>query len=57
MPVMVATQRNDKLKRFYNRLKDNGKYTTVAQIAVIRKLLIIAHFLYKKNEVYDPSRI
>ena len=57
MPVMVATQRNEKLKRFYNRLKDNGKHTTVAQIAVMRKLLIIAHSLYKKNEVYDPSRI
>jgi len=57
MPVMVATQRNEKLKLFYNRLKDNGKHTTVAQIAVMRKLLIIAHSLYKKNEGYDPSRI
>jgi hypothetical protein len=57
MPVMVATQRNEKLKRFYNRLKDNGKHTTVAQIAVMRKLLIIVHSLYKKNEVYDPIRI
>ena len=30
-------------------IKDNGKHSTVAQIAVIRKLIVIAYSLYKNN--------
>jgi pyruvate/2-oxoacid:ferredoxin oxidoreductase alpha subunit len=40
MAAMVATKHNKSLKLFYNRLKENGKHTTVAQIAVMRKLVI-----------------
>lgn len=57
MPVMVAIKHNDRLKQFYNKLKENGKHTTVAQIAVMRKILIIAHSLYKNNEKYNPCKI
>lgn len=57
MPVMTAIQHNKRLKQFYTKLKKNGKHTTVAQIAVMRKMLIIAHSLYKNNEEYDPNRI
>jgi len=57
MPVMVAVQKNIQLKEFYNRLKDRGKHTTVAQIAVMRKMVVIAHSLYKNNEEFDTSRV
>jgi len=56
MAAMVATQRNDKIKIFYDRLKNNGKHTTVVQVAVMRKLVIVAHSLYKSGELYDNTR-
>ena len=52
MPSLVAVRHNERLKAFYNRLKGNGKHTTVAQVAVMRKLIIIAHSLYKNNDIY-----
>ncbi len=56
MAAMVATKYNKSLKLFYNRLKENGKHTTVAQIAVMRKLVIIAHSLFKSGELYDKNK-
>ena len=56
MAAMVAVKRNEKMEIFYNRLKTNGKHTTLAQVAVMRKLVIIAHSLYKSGEMYDKSR-
>ncbi len=56
MAAMVATRHNQNLKLFYNRLKENGKHTTVAQIAVMRKLVIIAHSLFKSAELYDENK-
>jgi len=52
MPAMVAIRFNAKLKAYYERLKANGKHTTVAQVAVMRKLLVIAHALYKSGQIY-----
>ena len=52
MPAMVAIRHNTKLKAYYERLKGCGKHTTVAQVAVMRKLLVIAHSLYKSGEIY-----
>jgi len=43
------------MKEFYDRLKENGKHSTVAQIAVMRKLIVIAHSLYKNNTQYDKE--
>ena len=56
MAVMSATRFNKQMKLFYERLKENGKHTTVAQIAVMRKLVIIAHSLYKNEELYDEDK-
>jgi transposase len=56
MAAMVATKHNKSLKLFYNRLKENKKHTTVAQIAVMRKLVIIAHSLFKSGESYDENK-
>lgn len=55
MATMVSINYNDQMKAFYNRLKSNGKHSTVAQIAVMRKLIVIAHSLYKNNTQYDPE--
>ncbi len=56
MAAMVATRYNQKMKLFYNRLKEDGKHTTVAQVAVMRKLVIIAHSLFKSGELYDENK-
>jgi transposase len=56
MAAMASTKHNEKMKAFYERLKANGKHTTQAQIAVIRKLIVVAHSLYKSGEVYDKNR-
>jgi len=56
MAVMSATRYNKQMKSFYERLKKNSKHTTVAQIAVMRKLVIVAHSLYKNEEMYDEDK-
>ena len=56
MAVMSATRYNKQMKSFYERLKENGKHTTVAQIAVMQKLVIIAHSLYKNEKLYDEDK-
>ena len=55
MSAMAAIRYNDEIKQFYDRLKENGKHTTVAQVAVIKKLIIIAHSLYKNDVSYDSE--
>lgn len=52
MSALSAIRFNPKIAEFYNRLKSNGKQSTVAQVAVMRKLIIIAHSLYKNNQQY-----
>ena len=52
MGAMMATRYNPEMKLFFDRLKANGKQTTQAQIAVMRKMITIAHSLYKNNEKY-----
>ena len=37
------------------RLKARGKHTTCAQIVVMRKMIIMAHSLYKDNKQYDAK--
>lgn len=56
MPVLSAVQHNQYMKLFYDRLKDNGKHSTVAQIAVMRKMILIAHSLYKNNTKFDKEK-
>ena len=55
MATMSSTLHNEKMKAFYEHLKKNGKHTTVAQIAVMRKLVVVAHSLYKSGESYDKN--
>ncbi len=55
MGVMSAVRFNPDMKIFYERLIDNHKHTTVAQVAVMRKILVIAHALYKNEKKYDSD--
>jgi len=55
MGVLSAVRFDDNLKAFYKRLIANGKQTTQAQIAVMRKMIIIAHSLYKNNRKYNVN--
>ena len=55
MAVLSSIQHNQYMKRFYERLKDNGKHSTVAQIAVMRKMILIAHSLFKNNVKFNDS--
>ena len=49
MPILSAIRHYPYIKRFYDRLKDNAKHSTLAQIAVMQKMILIAHALYEKN--------
>ncbi|PLY05228.1 MAG: IS110 family transposase [Arcobacter sp.] len=55
MGVLTAIRYDDNFKVFFERLKAKGKHTTAAQIAVMRKMIIIAHSLYKNNKQYDAE--
>lgn len=53
LAVLSSIQYNQYMKRFYERLKDNGKHITVAQIEVMRKMILIAHSLFKNNVKFN----
>jgi transposase len=55
MAAMCAIRYDANFKAFYERLKANGKQTTQAQIAVMRKLIITAHSLYRNNRKYNVN--
>lgn len=52
MATMISIQHNPKMRAFYERLKANGKHSTAAQIAVMRKMILIAHSLFKNESTY-----
>ena len=56
MGVMSAIRLDENFNNFFTRLKENGKHTTVAQIPVMRKMIIIAHSLYKNNTQYNVDQ-
>ena len=55
MAAFSAVQHDKNFRTFYERLKANGKHTTSAQIAVMRKMILVAHSLYKNNRKYDEN--
>lgn len=55
MSVLTAVQHDKNFKAFYERLKSKGKHSTSAQIAVMRKIILTAHSLYKNNRKYDEN--
>lgn len=55
MGTMTAVRHNPEMKLFFERLKANGKQTTQAQIAVMRKMITIAHSLYTNKQKYSSD--
>ena len=55
MGTMTSIRYNEEMKLFYDRLKTNGKHTTQVQVAVMRKMIIIAHSLYKNHQKYSSE--
>jgi len=55
MATLSAIQYDKNFKAFYDRLKLKGKHSTSAQIAVMRKIILTAHSLYKNNRIYDED--
>jgi len=56
MPTMSAIIYNDEMKYFYDKLLSRGKCKSLAQIAVMRKIILLAHSLHKNNEQYNPEK-
>lgn len=55
MPTLSSIKHNHKIRVFYERLVSKHKPKKVAVIAAMRKLLLIAHAIYKKKTVYVPG--
>ena len=56
MPTMASIQHNQEMKLVYDNLVNRGKPKMLAIIAVMRKIILLAHSLYKNNEKYDEER-
>lgn len=52
MAALVGIRHNDKIRCFYNRLKENGKTSKVAIVACMRKLLIVLNSMMKTNSAW-----
>lgn len=56
MPTLTTTLHNEEMRLIYERLLARGKPKMVAQMAIMRKIILLAHSLYKNKEQYDPKR-
>ena len=55
MPVVTGIVHNPHLKRFYNRLCDNGKPKKLAMTACMKKLLVVAQAVLRNKKAYNPA--
>jgi len=53
--TLAAVRFNPAVREIYRRLKENGKPEKVARIAEARKLLLIAHAVYRSGRPYRTS--
>ena len=56
MPALVAIQRDEAVRGFYDRLVQRGKPKMKANVAVMRKLLHAIYGVFKSNSVFDPTK-
>lgn len=54
MAALAAARFNADLKRFYARLRANGKAPKVALTAVMRKLIALANTLIRQDRPWQP---
>lgn len=55
MPMLTAIRFNPTIKKFYNRLIENGKPAKVAITACMRKLITILNLMVKNNQKWNLS--
>lgn len=55
MATMTAIQHNQRIRQFYQRLRDRGKAGKVALIAAMRKLLVILNTMMKTETPWQPD--
>jgi transposase len=53
--VLTAIRYDENFKIYFERLKARGKHTTCTQIAIMRKMIVIAHSLYKNDTIYNKG--
>lgn len=57
MPAMTSIQYNSQMKNFNDRIMQTHHYKKQGMVAVMRKLLILAYTLWKKNEPYNENYV
>ena len=55
MSIWSATQYNPVIRTFYERLRIRGKSAKVAQVAAMRKLLVILNAMVRDHSDWDPN--
>jgi transposase len=55
MPALVACRFNPDLKAKYDQIKASGKPPKVAITAIMRKLIVLANALLRKNQKWNPK--
>lgn len=57
MAVLSAARYNPVVRAFYARLRAAGKAVKVAQVAAMRKLLVILNAMVRDNRPWDPAAV
>ena len=55
MPTLVAIRHNPVIRRFYQRLLEQGKAKMTAVVAAMRKLLVILNTMVKNNQSWQAN--
>jgi len=55
MPAIVAMRFNPDLKRVYDRLIAKGKHAKIGITAIMRKLVVLANALLRKDRLWTPK--
>jgi transposase len=55
MAILSAARYNPAIRAFYARLRAAGKAAKVAQVAAMRKLLVILNAMVRDNKPWDPA--
>jgi transposase len=55
MAILSAVRYNEPIRKFYQKLRDAGKAIKVAQVAAMRKLLVILNAMIRDNRPWDPQ--
>jgi transposase len=55
LPMLTVIRCNPVIRRFYQRLLDQGKAKMTALVAAMRKLLTILNTMIKNNQLWNPN--